>query len=107
MVEQTIARVGGLRPSYGLPPSAVFKTLVAKLDGRTLLVALVAVDRTLDLKALATAAGGKRAEMAGAAEAERATGYVVGGISPLGQKRALRARAARLGVFSSLLAAQP
>jgi Cys-tRNA(Pro)/Cys-tRNA(Cys) deacylase len=75
--------------ALGLPPAAVFKTLLVKLDGRTLLVALVPVDRTLDLKAVAAAAGGKRAEMADPAEAERVTGYVVGGISPLGQKRAL------------------
>ena len=72
----------------GLPPEAVFKTLVATADGR-LVVALVPVDRTLDLKALAVAVGAKRAELADAAEAERATGYVVGGISPLGQKKRL------------------
>jgi Cys-tRNA(Pro)/Cys-tRNA(Cys) deacylase len=73
----------------GLPPSAVFKTLVARAAGPGLVVALVPVDRELDLKALAAAVGGKRAEMAAAAEAERATGYVVGGISPLGQRRHL------------------
>src|SRR5262245_55959413 len=73
----------------GLPPEAVFKTLVTKVDGRGLVVVLVPVDKNLDLKALAAAAGGKRAEMAEAAEAERATGYVVGGISPLGQRRRL------------------
>ena len=73
----------------GLPPEAVFKTLVAKVDGRELVVALVPVDKNLDLKALAAALDGKRAEMAEAAEAERATGYVVGGISPLGQRRRL------------------
>jgi Cys-tRNA(Pro)/Cys-tRNA(Cys) deacylase len=72
-----------------LPPGAVFKTLVAKAAGPGLVVALVPVDRELDLKALAAAVGSKRAEMAGAVEAERATGYVVGGISPLGQRRAL------------------
>jgi Cys-tRNA(Pro)/Cys-tRNA(Cys) deacylase len=73
----------------GLPAEAVFKTLIAKVDGRTLVAALVPVSKNLDLKALAAAVGGKRAEMADAAEAERATGYVVGGISPLGQRRAL------------------
>jgi Cys-tRNA(Pro)/Cys-tRNA(Cys) deacylase len=73
--------------ALGLPPRAVFKTLVAKAPG--LVVALVPVGRELDLKALAAALGTKRAEMAGPEEAERATGYVVGGISPLGQRRAL------------------
>lgn len=75
--------------ALGLPPGAVFKTLVAKAAGSGLLVALVPVDRELDPKALAAAVGSKRAELAPAAEAERATGYVVGGISPLGQRRAL------------------
>lgn len=83
-------------PSYGLEaaealgvaPERVFKTLLARVDGR-LVVAVVPVSGSLDLKALAAAAGGKRAEMAEPAEAERSTGYVVGGISPLGQRRAL------------------
>ena len=82
--------------SYGLeaaralnvPPERVFKTLLAKVDG-CLVVAVVPVSGSLDLKALAAAVGGKRAEMAEAAAAERATGYVVGGISPLGQHKAL------------------
>lgn len=74
----------------GLDPSSVFKTLVAKVDGR-LIVGVVPVAAYLDLKALAAAAGGRKAEMAPPAEAERATGYVVGGISPLGQKRRLPA----------------
>jgi Cys-tRNA(Pro)/Cys-tRNA(Cys) deacylase len=74
--------------ALGLPPEAVFKTLVARADGR-LVVALVPVHRTLDLKALAAAVGARRAAMADATEAERATGYVVGGISPLGQRRRL------------------
>lgn len=72
-----------------LDPAVVFKTLVAKLDGRTLAVGIVPVAARLDLKALAAALGARRAEMAPPAEAERATGYVLGGISPLGQKRAL------------------
>jgi Cys-tRNA(Pro)/Cys-tRNA(Cys) deacylase len=72
----------------GLDPKAVFKTLVAEVDGR-LVVAIVPVSRQLDLKALAAAAGGKRAALAEPAAAERATGYVVGGISPFGQKRRL------------------
>jgi Cys-tRNA(Pro)/Cys-tRNA(Cys) deacylase len=75
--------------ALGLPPEIIFKTLVTKVDGRLLVVALVPVNRELDLKALAAAAGGKRAEMASKAEAERATGYVLGGISPLGQRRQL------------------
>ena len=74
--------------ALGLDPAQVFKTLLADVDGR-LVVAVVPVDRSLDLKALAAAAGGKRAVMAELAAAERATGYVVGGISPLGQRRRL------------------
>lgn len=71
----------------GLPAEQVFKTLLAEVDG-TLTVAVVPVTSMLDLKALAAAVGGKRAVMAKPADAERATGYVVGGISPLGQKTA-------------------
>ena len=71
--------------ALGLPPEQVLKTLLADVDGR-LVVAVVPVTTTLDLKALAAAAGGKRATMARPADAERATGYVVGGISPLGLK---------------------
>lgn len=74
-----------------LDPAAVFKTLVAKLDGKTLAVGIVPVAARLDLKALAATLGARKAEMAPPAEAERATGYVLGGISPLGQKRALPA----------------
>ncbi len=72
----------------GLDPRRVFKTLVAAVDGK-LAVAIVPVDRQLDLKALAAALGGKRAAMADVGEAERATGYVAGGISPLGQRKRL------------------
>ena len=75
--------------ALGLDPASVFKTLVAQTDDGRLLVALVPVDRMLDLKALAAAAGAKRAVMADSAAAERATGYVVGGISPLGQRKRL------------------
>ncbi|MFE5327030.1 Cys-tRNA(Pro) deacylase [Embleya sp. NPDC056575] len=70
----------------GVPAARVFKTLLADVDG-ALTVAVVPVAGRLDLKALAAAVGGKRAAMADPAAAERATGYVLGGISPLGQKR--------------------
>ena len=73
--------------ALGLDPEQVFKTLFVDVDGR-LVVGIVPVSQQLDLKAVAAAAGGKRATMAEPAAAERATGYVVGGISPLGQKRA-------------------
>ncbi|MBF0724028.1 Cys-tRNA(Pro) deacylase [Sanguibacter inulinus] len=71
--------------AIGVEPAKVFKTLMASVDGR-LVVGIVPVDRTLDLKVLAHAVGGKKATMADKADAERATGYVVGGISPLGQR---------------------
>jgi len=72
----------------GLDPSRVFKTLVASVDGR-LVVAMVPVTGELGLKALARVLGGARAVMAPVPDAERATGYVAGGISPIGQKRRL------------------
>jgi Cys-tRNA(Pro)/Cys-tRNA(Cys) deacylase len=75
--------------ALGVSPASVFKTLVANVDGNRLLIAVIPVDARLSLKALATAARGKRAEVAEPAAAERATGYVVGGISPLGQRRSL------------------
>jgi Cys-tRNA(Pro)/Cys-tRNA(Cys) deacylase len=73
----------------GIDPARVFKTLVVSLDRKRLAVALVPVCGRLDLKAVARTLRGKRAEMAQAAEVERATGYVLGGVSPLGQKRRL------------------
>lgn len=72
--------------ALGLDPACVFKTLMANVDGK-LAVGIVPVDRQLDLKALARALGGSRATMAEVSAAERATGYVAGGISPVGQKR--------------------
>ncbi|MBC7268345.1 MAG: Cys-tRNA(Pro) deacylase [Streptomyces sp.] len=75
--------------AMGVSPDRVFKTLVADVDG-TLTVAVVPVAGSLDLKALASAVGGKRAAMADPALAERTTGYVRGGISPLGQRKKLR-----------------
>ncbi|WP_062388594.1 Cys-tRNA(Pro) deacylase [Demequina iriomotensis] len=82
--------------SYGLEAAAalgvdadqVFKTLCAYVDGQ-LAVGIVPVSGMLDLKSLAHALGGKKAEMAPPADAERATGYVVGGISPIGQRKVL------------------
>jgi Cys-tRNA(Pro)/Cys-tRNA(Cys) deacylase len=74
--------------ALGVSHDRLFKTLVAEVDGN-LTVAVVPVSATLDLKALADAAGGKRAAMADPERAERVTGYVRGGISPLGQRRRL------------------
>ncbi|WP_381799516.1 Cys-tRNA(Pro) deacylase [Streptomyces niveus] len=75
--------------ALGVSADRVFKTLVADVDGE-LTVAVVPVSGSLDLKALAAAVGGKRATMADPAAAERTTGYVRGGISPLGQRKPLR-----------------
>jgi len=75
--------------ALGLEPDTVFKTLLADADG-DLVVGIVPVSSQLDLKALAAAVGAKRATMADPAAAARVTGYVVGGISPFGQKRRLR-----------------
>jgi Cys-tRNA(Pro)/Cys-tRNA(Cys) deacylase len=75
--------------AMGVSQDRVFKTLLADVDG-TLTVGVVPVAARLDLKSLAAAVGGKHAAMADPAAAERATGYVLGGISPLGQRRRLR-----------------
>ena len=74
--------------ALGLDPRLVFKTLLVEVDGK-LSVGIVPVDKQLDLRAVAAALGGKKAVMADPAAAERITGYVVGGISPIGQKRLL------------------
>ncbi|WP_158892465.1 Cys-tRNA(Pro) deacylase [Amycolatopsis anabasis] len=74
--------------ALGLDPARVFKTLVAEVDG-ALTVGVVPVTGQLDLKALAAAVGGKKAKLADTAAAQRATGYVLGGISPLGQRSRL------------------
>ena len=74
--------------ALGVPAERVFKTLIAAVDGN-LVAGVVPVEGQLDLKALALAAGGKRAVMAEVAAAERATGYVAGGISPVGQRKRL------------------
>jgi Cys-tRNA(Pro)/Cys-tRNA(Cys) deacylase len=69
----------------GIDPARVFKTLMVEIDGR-LAVGVVPVNGSLDLKAIAAALGSKKAAMANPAAAERRTGYVLGGISPLGQR---------------------
>lgn len=74
--------------ALGVEPERLLKTLLAELDGR-LVCAVVPSSGSLDLKALAAGLGGKRAAMAAPAAAERSSGYVVGGISPLGQRTVL------------------
>lgn len=95
-VHETSAVSRGRRTGWGeeaaaaldADPATIHKTLVARVDDR-LVVAIVPVAAELDLKALADAVGGRKASMADPTEAERATGYVRGGISPLGQRRRL------------------
>ena len=74
--------------ALGVPPDRIYKTLVADVDGQ-LTVAVVPVAGSLDLKALATAVGGRKAVMADAVQAEKASGYVTGGIAPIGLRRPL------------------
>ncbi len=74
--------------ALGVSPDRVFKTLIAEVDG-ALVTGVVPVEGELDLKALAAASGGKKAAMAQVTAAERATGYVAGGISPVGQRKRL------------------
>lgn len=88
----------GDHPSYGLEaaeklglnPEQVFKTLVAELGDGTLVVAIIPVNQMLSMKLLAKAAGAKKAAMADKAKVEKTTGYVLGGVSPLGQKKQLK-----------------
>lgn len=70
----------------GLNPACVFKTLVVSIDGKSLAVAIVPVNAMLGMKLVAKAAGGKKAVMADKKQVQRSTGYVLGGVSPLGQK---------------------
>lgn len=71
-------------------PERVFKTLVVKLDATQLAVAILPVNYMLSMKSVAKACGAKKAEMAEKVEVQRSTGYVLGGVSPLGQKKALK-----------------
>lgn len=75
--------------ALGVPADRVFKTIVVEVTGRGLAVAVLPVDAMMDLKAVALAAGGKKAALAAVGDAQRSTGYVVGGISPFGQRRRL------------------
>lgn len=87
--ELTVTYGEAVAREIGVTAVRVFKTLVAAVDG-DLVTAIVPVSGKLNLKALAKAIGGKKASMADPAQAERATGYVIGGISPFGQKKRLR-----------------
>ncbi|RLT99934.1 MAG: Cys-tRNA(Pro) deacylase [Ketobacter sp.] len=74
----------------GVPEAKVFKTLVVSLDGKTLAVGVIPVSSMLSMKLIAKAAGAKKAVMAERSDVERSTGYVLGGVSPLGQKKRLQ-----------------
>lgn len=74
----------------GVPEGQVFKTLVVRLNTKELVVGVVPVSSMLSMKLIAKAAGAKKAEMAPQSEVERSTGYVLGGVSPLGQKKRLK-----------------
>lgn len=74
----------------GVSDTQVFKTLVVSLDGRELAVGVVPVSAMLNMKLIAKASGAKKAAMALPADVERSTGYVLGGVSPLGQKKRLK-----------------
>ncbi|MFY9143289.1 Cys-tRNA(Pro) deacylase [Sulfuricurvum sp.] len=74
----------------GIPAERVFKTLVVLIDSKVMAVAVIPVSSMLSLKQIAKAAGGKKAEMAAGADVERSSGYILGGVSPLGQKKRLK-----------------
>lgn len=74
----------------GIPPEQVFKTLVVSADNGALLVGVLPVSAMLSMKLIAKAAGVKKTVMANPSDVERATGYVLGGVSPLGQKKRLK-----------------
>lgn len=74
----------------GVPDERVFKTLVVTLDNKELAVGVVPVSSMLSMKLIAKAAGAKKAAMADKSDVERSTGYVLGGVSPLGQKKRLK-----------------
>lgn len=74
----------------GLDPARVFKTLVVSIDAGQLVVAVLPVTTMLSMKLMAHAVGGKKAAMADKGQVQRSSGYVLGGVSPLGQKRPLR-----------------
>ena len=86
------ARAFGLEAAekLGLDPAHVFKTLVVELDGSELAIAIIPVAESLNMKAMAKVCRARKANMAERKDAERATGYIMGGISPLGQKKRLR-----------------
>lgn len=71
----------------GVPSERVFKTLVVMIDSKVMVVAVIPVSSMLSMKQIAKSAGGKKAEMANGADVERSTGYILGGVSPLGQKK--------------------
>ena len=81
---------GEAAEKLGVPQEQVFKTLVVSLDGKELAVGIIPVLSRLSLKLIAKALGAKKAAMATGSDVERTTGYVLGGVSPLGQKKQLR-----------------
>lgn len=74
----------------GVPSERVFKTLVVVIDSKQMAVAVIPVSAMLSMKQIAKAAGGKKAEMANGSDVERSSGYILGGVSPLGQKKRLK-----------------